>query len=177
MLDYADTQIDMDENTARRSLNKNARGINEIRALQLGAHMQTQTARRNARAEYASRMLGLQNKIADVQLRRDGVVMGAAERVDDKDKADRDAFFTNMSQDFADIGMFGQQLGRNLNQSQRNRMELNLLNQYSKYGLRYDSKGNLIDPDAGQQEDDDDYTYYKPMAKPKITYPKFDLSF
>lgn len=145
MLDYAGQEIDMTEATAKRQSMQYARGINELRAMQLGSHMQTQTARRQARNQYAATMLGIDKNIADVQLRRDQVVMGANERVDDKNKADRDAFFTNLSRDFADWGMYGQQLGRNLNQSQLNRMELNLLNQQSKYGLRYDKDGNLIE--------------------------------
>ena len=145
MLDYANQDIDMTEATAKRQSTQYARGINELRALQLGSHMQSQTARRQARAQYAATMLGLDKNIADVQLRRDATVMGAQERVDDKNKADRDAFYSNLSRDFADWGMYSQQLGRNLNQSELNRMELNLINQQSKYGLMFDEEGNLIE--------------------------------
>jgi hypothetical protein len=144
MLDYAYQDIDMGEATAKRSMMQNARGINQQRAIGFGLNAQTQQARRNARMGYASQMLGIGNRIADTELRRDQVRMSADERVDDKNKADRDAFFTNTSQDFADMGMLSQQIGNNLNKTKENKYSMNLINQLSKYGFQIDDQGNLI---------------------------------
>jgi hypothetical protein len=143
MFDYALEGIDFDEGTARRTITQNARGINQQRALQLGLHVQGQSAKRSARMDYANKMLGINREIAGLQERHDRFAMSAEERRLDKDKADRDAFYTNMSKNVTDATMLGQHVGASLNKSLETQQKLKLLNQFGKYAY-FDDDFDLV---------------------------------
>ena len=60
--------------------------------------------------------------------------------IDDANRADRDAFFSALSQNTADMGNYFQMLGKNMNQNQLNWEMENLIGQVNKYGYHFDRK-------------------------------------
>jgi hypothetical protein len=148
MFDYALQDIDFNEAGARRGITQNARGINQQRGLQLGLHAQGQDARRKARVDYAGSMLGINKDISRLQERHDQMSMSADERRLDKDKADRDAFFSNLSSNVTDATLLGQHVGKNLNDSLETQQKLKILEQYGKYSM-FDEDFNLVGKPVG----------------------------
>lgn len=120
-----------------------ARGINQVRAMDMATDMGTNQADQNIDLGYAKQVMDLLNKKAGVQSSIDQVVMGGEQAKDLANRQDRDNFYTQMGKDISTKGQGIQTIGKDMNQIAMNPQVLKLLQQLGKY-VSYDSKGNLI---------------------------------
>ena len=134
----------------KRSGRNSARGVNQTRALDLAANMNVNEANQSANDSFVNTMtqlLGSKSQLENVQ---DQVVMTGNQEKDLNDRKDKDNFYTQMGKDIATKGEGIQQMGKDVNSIEENNMMMNIMNNLSKYGLAFDSKGNIIETNKGK---------------------------
>jgi len=119
--------IDLSSSGAYDRNRMSARTINVQRALDTVTHMQDLKARENISKSLIETLMGLENQRSNIQLNQDQVRMTAEERADLENRQDRDAFYTNLGQDFMSASLVGQKAGKDINQDIYNRLFMNLL--------------------------------------------------
>ena len=128
---------------AKKSGRAGARGINQVRAMDLATDINTTNAQADIDTAFANKTLGLLGQKANLQSTIDQVVMGGEQAADLADRQDRDNFYTQLGKDKASKGEGIQQLGKNVNAMLQNPILLNLLENMGQY-VSMDAKGNFV---------------------------------
>jgi hypothetical protein len=134
----------LSKNAMLKSSRGGARGINQMRAMDLAIDSQSNKANRDIYDSFASQMLGLLGQQAQAKMSIDQVVMGGEQGRDLADRQDRDNFSTQLAQNISSMGYGLQETGKDLNDVKQREVINNLLNQLSSYGLEIDKDGNII---------------------------------
>lgn len=116
------------EHTQRERNRNSARGVSSLRGLDMGTHIAGLQANERGIMNYSNQMMNILGRESNMLLDRDRVVMGARERADLRNRADKDAYYTNLSQNFADIGATTQNIGATMNQNQYNNQAISSMN-------------------------------------------------
>lgn len=141
--DNALNNLEKERTSASTRNRKSARGVNQMRALDLATDSQVNDASIDVYDNFAKQMVGLLSKQAGFENERDTRVMTGEATRDDNDRKDRDNYFSQLAKDIATKGQGIQQLGKMTNESKQNTVSTNLLNQASK-GYKVDSNGNVL---------------------------------
>lgn len=128
---------------AKKSGRAGARGINQVRAMDLATDINTTNAQADIDTAFANKTLGLLGQKANLQSTIDQVVMGGEQAADLADRQDRDNFYTQLGKDKASKGEGIQQLGKNVNTMLQNPILMNLLDNMGQY-VSMDAKGNFV---------------------------------
>lgn len=128
---------------AKKSGRSGARGINQVRAMDLATDINTTNAQADIDTAFANKTLGLLGQKANLQSTIDQVVMGGEQAADLADRQDRDNFYTQLGKDKASKGEGIQQLGKNVNTMLQNPILMNLLDNMGQY-VSMDAKGNFV---------------------------------
>jgi hypothetical protein len=146
---YLDTQqdnallnIEKDRTSATARNRNSARGVNQMRALDIATDSQANDAGADVYDNFSKQMIGLLSKQAGFENMQDDKVMQGEATRDDNDRRDRDNYFSQLAKDIGTKGQGIQQTGKMLNQSKKNSVSENLLDDSSK-GHKVDSKGNV----------------------------------
>jgi hypothetical protein len=120
------------------SLNRNrnsAMSVNTQRALDLAADMQLGRLGNEVDTQYNQQLNQLLGMTGQSQMIQDQYkMMGESQKLE-ADKADRDAYYTQMSKDLANIGNMYSQTGKSFNQMQQRGDSIKMLNQlYNNVG-------------------------------------------
>ena len=94
--------------------------------------------------------MGVLSKQAGFENEQDKVVMAGEDEKDQRDRKDRDNYYTQLAQDIATKGQGIQQLGKMSNQIKKNEVSENLLNATSK-GYKVDNNGNITLKDGTKE--------------------------
>lgn len=130
--------------TSQMKRNRNsARGINQMRALDLATNLQDKRLKSDVNMNVAQMMQNILSQQAQLENQQDSIVMQGEQNRDLADRQDRDNFYSQLAQDIATKGQGIQELGKDFNQMNENDVIMNLLNQFSKYGIQLDNKGKL----------------------------------
>jgi len=127
--------IQLAENTSRSRNRNTARGVNTMRSLDIAADMGATEAQGNAYNQYAQQMMQLLGQKGQMENQQDSMVMQGEQQRDLADRQDVDNFYTNLSQNVANMSEFTQKTGRDLNQSQYNKDVMSMMQYLSKYGV------------------------------------------
>ena len=128
---------------AKKSGRAGARGINQVRAMDLATDINTTNAQADIDTAFANKTLGLLGQKANLQSTIDQVVMGGEQAADLADRQDRDNFYTQLGKDKASKGEGIQQLGKNVNTMLQNPILMNLLDNMGQY-VSMDANGNFV---------------------------------
>ena len=128
---------------AKKSGRAGARGINQVRAMDLATDINSTNAQADIDTAFANKTLGLLGQKANLQSTIDQVVMGGEQAADLADRQDRDNFYTQLGKDKASKGEGIQQLGKNVNTMLQNPILMNLLENMGQY-VSMDAKGNFV---------------------------------
>lgn len=130
-------------NAVRRG-RASARSVGTQRALDLAASRQADRSTNEIYNNYAQQMMQILNQQAGLENQQDLRVMQGEQGRDLADRQDRDNYFTQLSRALADQATGRQHIGKDINQIKGRNVGMNLINQLSKYGLKLDNKGNII---------------------------------
>ena len=128
---------------AKKSGRAGARGINQVRAMDLATDINTTNAQADIDTAFANKTLGLLGQKANLQSTIDQVIMGGEQAADLADRQDRDNFYTQLGKDKASKGEGIQQLGKNVNTMLQNPILMNLLENMGQY-VSMDANGNFV---------------------------------
>ena len=120
-----------------------ARGINTVRALNLATDASVNNSKEETYNAFAEQMMEILSQQAGMENQQDQVVMGGEDVRDDRDRQDRDNYFSQLITGYKNKGQVMSETGRNLNQIKSNQVMQNLINQLSAYGITVDSNGQL----------------------------------
>lgn len=148
-----------------------ARGINQMRALDLVTNLQDKQVKSDINMNAAQILQSIFGQQAQLENQQDQVVMQGEQNRDAADRADRDNFFSQLSQDISTKGQGIQQLGKMANQIKTNKISEEAINSMSKFGFNwkngvlYDSNNNPATEAQRQKlassNGYDNYTDYK----------------
>lgn len=138
--------VQLKENAARSRNRNSASSVNTLRALDLATDATTDQAEGDIQAQYASQLMNLFGQQAGLENQQDSAVMAGDQAADLADRQDRDAYFTNLADNFVNLGSAVQKQGKDLNVNAQNNDIMSLLPSLSKYGLGYiyDENGNPV---------------------------------
>ena len=119
-----------------------ARGINTLRTLDTVSNVQATDASNDVYDNFAKQMVGLLSQQAGFENEQDTKVMAGEDTRDDRDRRDRDNYFSQLAVDIGTKGQGIQQVGKMLNENKKNTVSENLLNDTSK-GYKVDGNGNI----------------------------------
>lgn len=128
---------------AKKAGRAGARGINQLRAMDLATDVNTMNAQADVDTAFANKTLGLLGQKANLENTIDQVVMGGEQAADLADREDRDNFYTQLGKDKATKGQGIQQLGKNVNTMLQNPILMNLLENMGQY-VSMDAQGNFV---------------------------------
>lgn len=140
--------LDLSRASQTRKGRNSARGVNQMRALDLAANLQGDMAANDLNASFTQMLMGLTTQEAGMKNNIDQVVMGGEGARDIADRQDLANYYTQLGRDKATKGEGIQQMGKDLNSRKQNAVIMNLLNQLSKYGITVDSDGQLSVKDS-----------------------------
>ena len=149
MRDNASSKIQLSTNAARARGRNSARGVNALRAVDLGTQMQANRAEMDAQDMFAKQMLALLSQRAQLENQQDRAVMTGEYQRDLADRQDKDNFYTNRGRDLSTMGTGIQQTGKDLNAIKKREIVSTLLDQLSKYGISFDGDYKLTTEDDG----------------------------
>lgn len=142
--DAALRDIDNSRASSVRRNRASARSVGTQRALDLASSRQADRGVTDVYNNFSQQMMAILNQQAGFENQQDLRVMQGEQNRDLADRQDRDNYFTQLSKAQADQATGRQHIGKDLNQIKGRNVGMNLINQLSKYGLKFDSKGNLI---------------------------------
>ena len=124
-------------------MRNSARGVNTQRALDLAADLNKNAAESDIYSNFANQMMSIAGAEANMELAQDEAVMSGEEKRDLADRQDRDAYYTQRGIALANRGQGIQQIGKNLNVTELNKIKLKLLESLGEY-VTMDANGNII---------------------------------
>jgi len=107
---------------------KTARGVNQMRALDLAADAKTVDAKIDVYDNFSKNMMGLLSQRAGFENTQDQMVMQGEKERDLNDRMDKDAYYTQRGQDLQTQSTANQQLAKMMNQRKYNQDSLNAIN-------------------------------------------------
>jgi hypothetical protein len=145
MRENALTRVAQQANASKANNRNSASSLNTIRALDLATDLGINTSRNQVYDSSSQNMINLLGQKAQLENMQDQVVMGGEQARDLANRQDMDNVFSNLAENYTNLGTNIQGLGKNLNTSQGNKDMLDIMEQLSKYGLGWqrDSKGRL----------------------------------
>lgn len=144
--DNALKDVERNAVSSKRQARRSSRSVNTQRATDLVIDQSTNQANEDIYNNFAQQMIGILNSQAQLENQQDQVVMQGEQNRDLADRQDRDNFYTNKSQALATLGQAIQQTGKDLNDSEQQKIIKTILNQMSKYGVTFDSDFQLQNP-------------------------------
>lgn len=135
-------------NGSKRAGRNSARGVNTMRALDLATDLGVNEAQQSANDAYVNTMTQLFSYKSQLENQQDSAVMQGEQQRDLADRQDKDNYYTQLSKDIATKGEGIQRIGKDVNDMEENQMMMNIMNNLSKYGLAFDSKGNIIETNS-----------------------------
>ena len=130
-------------NASKKATRNSARGVNTQRALDLAADLNKNLAESDIYSNFANQMMSIAGAEANMELAQDEAVMSGEEKRDLADRQDRDAYYTQRGIALANRGQGIQQIGKNLNVTELNKIKLKLLESLGEY-VTMDANGNII---------------------------------
>ena len=130
-------------NASKKATRNSARGVNTQRALDLAADLNKNVAESDIYSNFANQMMSITGAEANMELAQDEAVMSGEEKRDLADRQDRDAYYTQRGIALANRGQGIQQIGKNLNVTELNKIKLKLLESLGEY-VTMDANGNII---------------------------------
>ena len=129
---------------ARKRFNNTARSINQQRTLGQMSNMQATDMLNKAYQNFAVGMIGVDNQLAQLKFQQGLHTAKGATDAADKDAADKDNFWTNLSSDITNAGSAMQAAGKGLNTKEQDKDINKLMTKLSPFGIgiRKDAKGN-----------------------------------
>ncbi len=124
----------LSKNTARANNRNMARGVGDMRALDMGTHVAGLKNQRAINSAYENQIMNISGQEAGMLLDRDKTIMSGQERTDAINQANKDNYLSNLSSNITDFSTTGQQLGKTMNQQESN-----------KLGAYYGSQGKYGD--------------------------------
>lgn len=128
---------------AKKAGRAGARGVNQMRAMDLATDINTTNAQADIDTSFANKTLGLLGQKAGLESNIDQIVMAGEQAADLANRQDRDNFYTQLGKDKAGKGKGIQQLGKNVNDMLQNPILLNLLQNMGQY-VSMDAQGNFV---------------------------------
>ena len=119
------------------------RSVNTLRALNLATDAGVNNQKDEMYNTFAQQMMEILGQQAGMENQKDQVVMGGEDVRDDRDRQDRDNYFSQLITGYKNKGQVMSETGRNLNQIKSNDVMQNLINQLSAYGITVDANGQL----------------------------------
>lgn len=144
--DNAMKDVERQNLSSKRAARKSSRSVNTQRATDLAIDQSSNQAKEGLYDNFAKQMMNLYTQQSQLENQQDQAVMTGEQNRDENDRRDRDAFFTNKSQNLATLGQAIQQTGKDLNQSEQQKIMKKILDQLSKYGITFDSDFNMQNP-------------------------------
>lgn len=145
--DNALKDVERNAISSKRQSRRSSRSVNTQRATDLVVDQSTNQANEDIYDNYAQQMIGILNSQAQLENQQDQVVQQGEQNRDLADRQDRDNFYTNKSQALASLGQAIQQTGKDLNDSEQQKVIKSILDQMSKYGVTFDSNFQLQNPE------------------------------
>lgn len=143
--DQAGKAIEVSKNKALTSGRNKARGINQMRAGDLAVNVNANKAMNEMYGDFTKMMMenlykksGLQAKVGETEAK-------GATAADIANRMDADNAATQIGVAQETLGRGIQTIGKDLNANKKNRMLVNLANNLSKHGLKFDNQGNIIE--------------------------------
>ena len=119
-----------------------ARSINTIRALNLATDAGVNNTKEETYNSFAEQMMSILGQQAGMENQKDQVVMGGEDVRDDRDRQDRDNYFSQLITGYKNKGQVMSETGRNLNQIKSNEVGLKAVNNMTNY-VQDDGNGNI----------------------------------
>lgn len=141
--DEALGDINLSKASNIKRLRSSARGVNQMRALDLAASKQADEATGDVYSNFSQQMMNILGQEAQLENVQDRFVMQGEQQRDLADRLDRDNFYTQLAKSKTNIGKGLQQTGKDLNAIKQREIVRNLINELSKYGIEIDDDGNL----------------------------------
>lgn len=132
--------------TTQRTRNRNSSSsVNVSRALDLATSASQDTSNNSIYSNYASQMAGMYNERSKLSNQQDLYKDTGAQTADKMDRMDRDSYYTNLSQNLANVGKQAQSTGKEMNEHDYNNQVLAIMPYLNKYGLgfTYDENGHI----------------------------------
>ena len=142
MKSNAKMDLEVSKRTAMNRNRKSARGVNTMRALDLGTEMGAMGEERKINSDAAAKMLDILSSEAGLENQRDFRQMFGEQQKDIADRMDQDAYYSQLAQDIATKGQGIQKIGGDLNRIQEQKQMQNLLSQMTQY-FDIDSTGKI----------------------------------
>jgi len=142
--DSAINDITLSENAAFDRNKNTTRSLSTNRALDLTTMMAGNKAKLDAREDYAKQMMAQFGVDAQINSDSDKYRMAGADATDQRNRADRDNFFSQFATNLKDAGTTVQNAGKNKNTALENKNFLAMMPDLNEYGLKaeYDALGN-----------------------------------
>lgn len=129
--------------TSQIKRNRNsARGVNQMRALDLATSLQDKRAKSDIHVNVAQMMQSILSQQAQLENQQDSVVMQGEQNRDLADRQDRDNFYSQLAQDITTKGTGLQKIGKDLNKIKSRNTTGNVMKDlFDNY---------FVDPNTGQ---------------------------
>jgi hypothetical protein len=119
-----------------------ARGINTVRALNLATDAGINNTKEETFNSFDEQMMSILGQQAGMENQQDQVVMGGEDVRDDRDRQDRDNYFSQLITGYKNKGQVMSETGRNLNQIKSNEVGLKAVNNMTNY-VQDDGNSNI----------------------------------
>jgi len=119
-----------------------ARSVNTVRALNLATDAGVNNTKEETFNSFAEQMMSILGQQAGMENQKDQVVMGGEDVRDDRDRQDRDNYFSQLITGYKNKGQVMSETGRNLNQIKSNEVGLKAVNNMTNY-VQDDGNGNI----------------------------------
>jgi hypothetical protein len=140
--------VNLSSASQTRKNRNSARGINQMRALDLVTNLQDKQVKADINMKASEILQTIFGQQAQLENQQDQTVMQGEQNRDGADREDRDNFFSQLSGDIATKGQGMQQMGKMFNEAKSNKISEEAINSMSKFGFNwkngvlYDSNNN-----------------------------------
>tara|TARA_R110002020_G_scaffold468090_1_gene692109 strand:+ start:1121 stop:2467 length:1347 start_codon:yes stop_codon:yes gene_type:complete len=141
-MDNANKDVERNMATSRAQNRSSARGVAQKRAMDLASTAQANKAKEGVYDKFSKQTMSLLGQQAQLENAQDSAVMQGAAQADAANRADKDAYYSSLGVARNTKNTATQQLGKNLNSAELERMMANIMDNFSKYGVTFDRKGN-----------------------------------
>lgn len=133
--DEANQQISRSSASNTRKGRNSARGVNQMRAMDLANSMQDKIAKSGVETNYAQQLMQLFGQKSQLENQQDQMQMKGEGIRDANDRADRDAFFSQLSKDISNKGAGLQSFAKSLNKQGTNKETLAMIEKMKQSGI------------------------------------------
>jgi len=133
--DLNKVDLQLTRNAQVKRMRNSARSVNTLRTLDLASDQQLNRSLNDVYSNKVKAISANNNVKAQLQNQRDEVTMNAEDKRDERDRMDRDDYYTQHASDLNQLGMHIAGIGKNFNTARDNSEAVDLVNTLSKYGL------------------------------------------